>query len=216
MAWFILLAGLAIVLISRGPDLLRIPGTMLSPTSRTAFDSWLNEDPARAEGHAALLEYLTAQGVSDVVPVWQLTRIDGHYARRCDLPVFRIPPRELWPNIVPALRLVRDEVKPRVGEVEVLSSYRTPDLNTCARGASRSNHLDFSALDLRTVDGKSGPDFYQRLCAMQDAAGPGSRMGLGAYYDASRPNYAGGRFHIDAEGFRSWGRSYTAASSPCR
>lgn len=50
---------------------------------------------------------------------------------------------------------------------------------------------------------------------MHDAAGPGSRMGLGAYYDSVEGEYSGGRFHIDGEGYRDWGRSYTSDSSPC-
>ena len=214
--WLLLLLALVLIAIERGPELLRIPGAMLDPTSRAAFDNWQDEDSQRAEEHAALAQFLEDRGVGQVVPVWQLARIDAHYASRCELPIFRIPPRELWGNIVPALRLVRDVVKPEVGEVAVLSSYRTPELNTCARGASRSNHLRFAALDLVTVDRQSGAEFYQQLCAMQDATGSASRLGLGAYYDASRPNYAGGRFHIDADGYRSWGRSYTSASSPCR
>ena len=212
----LVLVGAGLILWDRLPDLSRFPGTVLSPTSRMAFDGWLDEDTVNAQEFAALEEFLRDEGVAGIVPTWQLTRIDGHYARRCDLPVFRVPPRGVWPNVVPALELVRDEVEPRIGQVQVLSSYRTPELNTCARGASRSNHLDFSALDLATEDRRRGAEFYKELCAMQDAAGAGSRMGLGEYFDPAEPGYAGGRFHIDPEGYRSWGRSYTSASSPCR
>ena len=214
--WLLLLGGIALVLVSRWQDIVRWPVGLVAPTSQAAFESWRTEDESRSLGYASFVAFLDERGVSSVVPPWQLLRIDAHYAARCDLPVFRLPPEELWPNIVPALRLVRDEVTPRIGAVEVLSSYRTPELNLCARGASRSNHLEFSALDLVTVERQGGAEFYQRLCAMQEAAGPRTRMGLGAYYDASQPGYAGGRFHIDADGFRSWGRSYTSASSPCR
>ena len=216
LAWLLLIVGLALVAWERLPDLARLPGFPGDPTSRSAFDDWVRADPDRRQEFARLQAYLRTQGVSGIVPAWQLTRIDGHYAQRCDLPVFRVPPETLWPNIVAPLKLVRDEVEPAVGEVQVLSSYRTPELNVCARGASASNHLDFSALDLATRDRRGGAAFYQELCAMQDRAGAASRMGLGAYFDPVEPDYAGGRFHIDAGDYRSWGRGYGSASSPCR
>ncbi|MBH5321874.1 hypothetical protein I5L03_04680 [Erythrobacter sp. JGD-13] len=184
--------------------------------SELAFQSWLEEDPARGKQFARFTAFLAEEGVADVVEPWQLMRIDSYYARECEVEPFTIPPEELWPNVLPALRLVRDEVVPTVGPVSVLSSYRTPELNACARGASRSNHLDFSALDLATEPRRRGEGLYRELCTMHDAAGPESRMGLGAYYDPADEGFAGGRFHVDGEGYRSWGRSYTSASSPCR
>lgn len=213
--WLLLLFGVALVVIEKLPEIIRMPGQLLSPTSRSAFNGWLTADPERGARFTEFEAFLAEEGVAGVVPAWQLTRIDAHYAQRCNLPVFRIPPRELWSNAVPALQLVRDTVEPRIGPVQVLSSWRTPELNVCARGASGSNHLDFSALDLATEDRRRGAEFYDELCAMQDAAGPSSRMGLGAYFDPNEPDNAGGRFHIDAGGYRSWGRSYSSASSPC-
>ncbi len=217
IAWTLL--GVAAVLAREHRDtLLReivapLPG---AADSRLAFEGWLEEDPARGEEFARFTAFLAEEGVADVVEPWQLMRIDSYYARECEVEPFTIPPEELWPNVLPALRLVRDEVVPTVGPVSVLSSYRTPELNACARGASRSNHLEFSALDLATEPRRRGEDLYRELCAMHDAAGPESRMGLGAYYDPADEGFAGGRFHVDGEGYRSWGRSYTSATSPCR
>lgn len=215
LAWLLIVAGLLFVLWQR--DAFDRPIAAIAPTGETAFDLWIGEDNARRVGFQQFEGFLRQQGVADVVPAWQLMRIDAHYATRCDLPVWHMPPRDLWPNIVPALRLVREHVVPTVGEVEVQSSWRSQELNACARGASRSRHIAFEALDLLATD---PPDdlaaFYGELCAMQARAGAGSRMGLGAYYDPSDPAYnQRGRFHIDAAGFRSWGRSYTSATSPC-
>jgi hypothetical protein len=57
---------------------------------------------------------------------------------------------------------------------------------------------------------------YRELSVMQERAGRESRMGLGAYYDPTDPDYnPEGRFHIDAAGYRSWGRTYGSASSIC-
>ena len=183
--------------------------------SRAAFDDWLAQEPARTREFAQFEAFLQEEGVAGIVESWQLWRIDGYVARRCEVEAFAIPPEELWANVVPALRLVRDEVIPVVGAVQVLSSYRTPDINQCSGGAARSNHLEFSALDLATEPRRRGEALYRELCAMHNAAGPGSRMGLGAYFDTDEGEYSGGRFHIDAEGYRDWGRSYSSASSPC-
>ena len=190
-----------------------VPG---AANSEIAFEAWLAENPEREERFAAFTAFLADEGLADVVEPWQLMRIDSYYARRCETDPFAIPPEELWPNVLSALRLTRDEVVPAVGAVQVLSSYRTPELNVCAGGASGSNHLAFSALDLATLPRREGEALYRELCAMHAVAGPASRMGLGAYYDPSDESFAGGRFHVDGEGYRSWGRGYSAASSPCR
>lgn len=212
----LLLVGAAVLVIDRGlPDIVRLQGGAVSPTSEAAFESWLAKEADRATEFREFEAFLVSEGVGNVVPAWQLTRVDAFYAGRCEISPFAIPPENLWQNIVPALRLVREEVIGTVGPVRVLSSYRTPELNACARGAGRSKHLSFSALDLATVDGRRGETLYRDLCLMHEQAGHSSRMGLGAYYDFNEPEYGGGRFHIDAEGYRDWGRSYTAQSSPC-
>lgn len=189
--------------------------TLPTANSRAAFDEWQAEAPDRAERYARFSAFLSDEGVADVVEPWELLRLDAYVAERCDTQVFAIPPEELWPNIVPALRVVRDKVIPAVGPVTVLSSWRNPETNACAGGAPRSNHLEYSALDLATQPRRVDASLYRDLCAMHEAAGPASRMGLGAYYDPVEGEYSGGRFHIDAEGYRDWGRSYTSASSPC-
>ncbi|MEW4447478.1 D-Ala-D-Ala carboxypeptidase family metallohydrolase [Qipengyuania sp. JC766] len=213
-----LVGGVALVLVDRGllPVAMRIPVSAVAPDSEAAFERWLAKEPERAPQFRKLQGFLQAQGVGQIVPAWQLTRVDAYYAAECGIEPFALPPEDLWPNVVPALRLVRDEVIPAVGPVEVRSSYRTPELNVRAGGAGGSRHLDFAAVDLGTQDRQRGEALYRTLCAMHESAGAGSRMGLGAYYDPDEPGYAGGRFHVDASGYRSWGRGYTRASSPCR
>lgn len=210
---------LAIILVVRERGLPALPIPMpggQSADSRSAFDAWLAGDPERARQFMQLETYLGERDVAGVVPHWQLARIDAYYASKCGLEPFRIPPRELWANIVPALALVRDEIVPVTGPVDVRSSWRTPELNACASGAAASRHLSFSALDLMTRDRQHGEEFYRQLCAIHRNAGADTRMGLGAYFDPEEPQFGGGRFHIDAGGYRSWGRGYTSASSPCR
>ncbi len=212
---FLLMAIVAAALVVWLRELSQVPVATPDPTSEAAFKNWLADDISRTAEFRKLSAFLREHEVADVVPVWQLTRIDAFYTGRCDIEPFIVPPEELWPEIVPALERVRSYVVPAVGEVTVLSSYRSPELNVCARGASRSKRLEFAALDLATVDRKEGRELYRKLCRMHADAGDDSRMGLGAYFDLDDSEYGGGRFHIDAEGYRSWGRDYTRASSPC-
>ncbi|MEL1251400.1 FecR/PupR family sigma factor regulator [Aurantiacibacter gilvus] len=211
----VVLAGLAV-----GTALLfrdRLHGLLVGDdtNSHAAFERWLAADAEHGQAFGRFETFLQSQGVSGVVPDWQLLRIDTNLAARCDQPSFAVPPEGLWPRIVPALRLVRDRVEPLVGEVEVLSAFRPTAINTCVGGASGSKHMAFAALDLATVDRQHDAAFFTSLCAMQARAGPASRMGLGAYFDPADPDRAHGRFHIDGEGFRNWGFDYTSRSSPC-
>lgn len=58
------------------------------------------------------------------------------------------PPRELWEEIVPTLRLV-DDLRAHFGQpITLLSSYRSPRYNSAVGGASRSLHKRFMALDI--------------------------------------------------------------------
>lgn len=182
-----------------------------------AFRQWLEGDPDRALAFAEFERFLKREGVGDVVPAWQLTRVDMARAAGCALGEFTIPPSDSWSEVVPTLELVDSVIIPAVGEVEVLSALRTPEANQCAGGASRSKHLTFEALDLRALSIENREALFETLCETWRATAPESRMGLGAYYDPSDPPYNPiGRFHIDAGGYRSWGRSYSSDTSPCR
>lgn len=185
------------------------------PYSKASFDIWVAADPQRRSEFGDFTQFLERAGVGSVVPVWQLMRTDINRSRSCARPQFLIPPREDWGNIVPVLTLLRDHVVETVGEVEVQSSFRTVEFNTCVGGASKSRHLDFSAVDLIAVDAIPNRELFRRLCALQKRIGPRSQMGLGAYFDPQRPDVSNGRFHIDASGYRSWGYSKRSDSSAC-
>ena len=186
-------------------------------TGEEAFRQWLEGDPDSARAFAEFETFLKREGVGAVVPAWQLTRVDMARASGCALGEFAIPPSDRWNEVVPALELVDSVIIPAVGEVEVLSAFRTPEANQCAGGASRSKHLTFEALDLRALSVDNREALFDTLCERWRAAAPESRMGLGAYFDPGDPSYNRiGRFHIDAGGYRSWGRSYSSDTSPCR
>jgi hypothetical protein len=186
------------------------------PYSYESFDAWLAEREANRADFREFERFLASQGVGDVVPAWQLTRSDSQRSAKCERPEFLIAPREKWPNIVPALRLLRDHVKPSLGELEVVSSYRTEAFNGCAGGASRSKHLAFEALDLIAPGSPDQRELFLQLCEIQRELGPASRFGFGAYFDPTRPDRGNGRFHVDASGYRNWGFGYVGATSACR
>ena len=189
------------------------PGSRYSEAS---FDRWLAQDDSRKETFGRFEGFLADQGVSDVVPAWQLLRTDANYAAWCGFGAFEMPAEEKWPAIVPTLRLVRQEVIPVVGRVEVFASNRSAELNECVKGAKGSRHLAFAAVDLVAPDRTDNRKLFEDLCAMHRRVGARSRMGLGAYFDPAKPVASRhGRFHIDQSGFRTWGFDYHRASSYC-
>lgn len=192
-----------------------------APSSAEAFNEWLftpggAHSAEKARRYAEFQTFLEQRGVAGIVPSWQLLRLDAQYAARCGSDFFAIPPREMWSEIVPALRLVREHVIPVTGRLEVMSAWRSPAINACVNGAARSRHMEFKALDLVAPDREERSQLFADLCRLQQRVGSRTAMGLGAYYDPTdlQLNIAG-RFHIDAAGYRTWGFDYTGKSNPC-
>jgi Peptidase M15 len=182
------------------------------------FQAWLIANPDQAPQFEALKVYLAREGVDDVLPLWQLVQTETQEAAaKCEIAGYAVPPRAMWPTIVPTLRLVRDEIVPLLGPVKVLSSFRTNEANRCALGAPESPHKRYSALDLAMVDPLPQADMFAKLCKHWYGLSPRWGYGLGAYYVR---NYAAynqeGRFHVDTLGRRTWGYSYGAYTSHCR
>ena len=205
----LLLAGLALLTTVRlaHDDSMSADGKQdFGPSSKQAFLDWANANSQRLDAHVEFDKFLDREGVGGVIPTWQLMRVDGNYASRCHTDFFNIPPREEWPNIVPALRLVRDEVIPTVGSVAAVSSWRSPAINSCVNGASQSRHLRFEALDMVALEVRDTKTLFRQLCELPGAVGRRKGMGPGAYFDPDvLERYKRGRFHIDASGYRSWG-----------
>jgi uncharacterized protein YcbK (DUF882 family) len=179
--------------------------TNCNPLREDEFAQWLAVNNNR-QATAALTEYLKTNGVGDVVAIDQLLRSDTQW-RRCHSHPFAIPPKDKWPEIIPTLHLIRDEVKPLIGPVEAMSVFRSPGINLCIKGASLSYHLQFRAIDLRPAKSVSRDELIEKLCALHARNGRALNMGLGIY--------RGTRFHIDTAGYRRWGHDHHAISSPC-
>ena len=109
-----------------------------------------------------------------------------------------LPPRNIWKNIVPALRIV-DELRDSFGRsCTILSSYRSPGYNRAVGGASSSQHLEFTALDI-TFDGISPQRVYDRLLEWRKAGKFTGGLGL---YPSS------GFVHIDTRGRNATWRGF--------
>ncbi len=107
------------------------------------------------------------------------------------------PPKRLWKSIVPTLRIV-DQIRESFGKpCRILSSYRSPDYNKAVGGASMSQHMEFTALDI-AIDGVPARLVYERLLQWRKE---GKFIGGLGYYPSS------GFVHIDTRPRNStwWG-----------
>lgn len=185
-----------------------LPRADLAPgQSKADYYAWLARDPAHRARVQAFRDHLAAQGLEDVVPVWQLVRTASSW-RACNAARFEVAPPEKWAHITTTLRFVRDEVVPALGEVEALSAYRNEALNRCSAGAPRSAHRLFFALDLAPVNpAVTRAQMIRQVCA--------AHARDGRAYDAGLGFYTGMRFHVDSNGYRKWGANGRGATSPC-
>lgn len=162
----------------------------------------------KAKGEVNAIEaYLDREGVGDVLPLGDILRSDARWRHCPNAQPFSVPPRTMWPAIVPTLRYIRDEVVPAVGPVRVVSGYRDPAANGCFKGAKASRHLRFAALDLMPQRPLKREDLIATLCPLHGRNGARFAVGLGIYKVT--------RFHIDTAGYRRWGADYRGATSPC-
>lgn len=191
-------------------------GIPIADVSRPAFDRWLSSRAGRTEDYAAFEQFVARAGYGDMLPAWTMLRAERRRSARCHAEPFVMPPRRVWPNILPALKLVRERVMPAIGAVEVASAFRDTTLNDCSGGAGQSRHMTFSAFDLEPTAQPDATTSFTLLCRAWRRAGAASDWGLGAYYDAAHLNWnSKGRFHVDGTGWRTWGFSKHRASSGC-
>lgn len=178
-----------------------------SPTSASAFNSWLDEAPSRRADVQAFEAFLGQEGVGGVLPTWEILLNDTSWSECHAGAPFSLAERAYWPHIVNTLRYIHDEIVPTIGPVQVDSGYRDVGLNRCSGGAAHSAHAQFYALDLTPVRSMDRSALIDRVCANHARYGAAYHIGLG-FYDHER-------FHIDSRSFRRWGSDYHAATSPC-
>jgi len=170
------------------------------------YRAWVARASWRPIYVKAFHDYLTTYGVGGVAPTWQLLRTATDW-QKCNAQPFEVPPTNAWPNIVAALRYVGTYVTPRIGPVEVVSVYRNPTLNACAKGAQESTHRYMGAIDMVPLRPTSREMLMTELCRIHRASGERFWVGLGLY--------KGLRFHIDAKKFREWGMAGARGGFGC-
>jgi hypothetical protein len=189
------------------PPRLESHGELAPGQSKADYYAWLARAPENRARVLAFRDHLAAQGLEDVVPIWQLIRTSSSW-RQCAAERFEVAPRDKWDHISTTLRFVRDEVVPALGEVEALSGYRNESLNRCSAGAPASAHRLFFALDLTPLSpGITRVGMIRSICTAHARDGRAYNTGLGFYN--------GMRFHVDSNGFRRWGADGRGATSPC-
>lgn len=182
-------------------------GCNLGPSAPDYSDYQLwSQKSANAKAAGQLADFLRRERVDQVIPLHQLLRNDVKW-KRCGAEPFSVPPRTLWPHMVPTLEVIRDEVIPLLGPIEALSVFRTDQINRCIGGASKSYHMRFYAIDMRPTANVSRAELVSMLCDLHRRKGRSLGLGLGIY--------GGTRFHIDTVSFRTWGIDYKKRTSPC-
>ncbi|HEY0086020.1 MAG TPA: D-Ala-D-Ala carboxypeptidase family metallohydrolase [Allosphingosinicella sp.] len=169
--------------------------------------AWLARDPGARAEVLSFKSYLSAAGVDEVVPTWQLVRTASKW-RECSGPRFEVAPTGEWVHIAETLGFVKSHVEPVIGPVEAVSGFRNAELNQCSGGAKASAHRHFYALDLVPAnESVSREAMIRSICRIHDFRGQDYGIGLGFY--------TGTRFHVDSKGFRRWGADGKGATSPC-
>ena len=158
------------------------------------FARFLNENNAHAT-YEEFMYFLHSHDVHTIVPAWQLWQ-QGSDWKRHKLSKYALPDRQYWDGMVNTLVFLKYDLIPYIGDVKVLSGFRTPHYNRLAGGAGKSRHLTFSALDLMPVADINRSDLHGILQNRWHSFGRDYNLGLGLYSNL--------RFHIDTGGYRQW------------
>lgn len=158
------------------------------------FKQFLHDNNAHAD-YEEFVYYLQSYGVNQIVPAWQLLQ-QGTDFRKHNLPRYALPDRENWDEMVETLIFLKYDLVPHIGDVRVLSGFRTPTYNRLAGGVGKSRHLTFSALDLQPVEDIDRKQLHRILQNRWHTIGEDYDLGMGLY--------SGSRFHIDTGGHRQW------------
>lgn len=158
------------------------------------FQNFLRRDDHRAR-FASFSDFLRSHGVDDAVETHTLLR-QGATWLEVDEPAYALPPQKYWPNMVATLKLLRDQVVPAVGPVEILSGYRTDNYNRKHNESASAQHRDFCGLDLVPKSNIGRKELVEELRSLHARLAPESDLGLGIYDDVL--------FHMDSCGYRIW------------
>lgn len=174
------------------------------------FEQWkLTQDPKLIAEYEAFF----VGKVQQVPTLYELTLNSHPLTAECEQHRFSLPPKNLWANLVEPLQLIeRLQHAGYFAHYKIVSVYRSQEANRCVHGAKASKHLSNFAVDFQTLDEQRKPypnhdAIDQKLCQFWHLQGRKHRLGLGLYSKQ--------RFHIDTQGYRTWGIGFKSVSSPC-
>ena len=143
----------------------------------------------------------------------ELTANRNFMPEKCYSKRFAIPPKALWQNVVSSLQLLEKlNTSDYFKTYSITAIYRDPELNKCVGGAGKSKHLynyavDFYVLNPQESSENERVELIQKMCQFLKVEGKNFKMGLGVY--------GHNRYHIDTQGYRTWGKDFKSKSSPC-
>ena len=146
-------------------------------------------------------------------PLMELVTNRNFVPKNCEYKRFSIPPKKYWNNLKSSLLLLEKlHQNEYFKSYTITATYRNPELNTCVDGAKKSKHIQNFAVDFHILNPKEthkadSERLEQKLCDFWRKEGKQYRMGFGVY--------GNNRFHIDTQSYRTWGKDYSAKTSPC-
>ncbi len=174
------------------------------------FEQWKHtQNPEQLKRYEQIfLKHLKQQPT-----LYELT-INSHPLKaECEQYRFALPPEKDWKNLLEPLALIEQLQKQGIyAHYKIVSVYRSPEANRCIGGAKASQHMNNFAVDFQTLDEsfQHYPDhdvMDQQLCQFWRQQGKKLGLGLGVYGKQ--------RYHIDRQGYRTWGIGFRSVSSPC-
>ncbi len=145
-------------------------------------------DPEIAALLAEIDDMLDSAGVGKYTSAKELTVMPKAPGRP-----FAIPPRALWPNIIPTMQRIQ-ELRETLGYPLIFRGYRDPSYNKAVGGASGSLHQWFSGVDMYVKDGGTTRkrQLGRETAKLYLKYGTQDNMGFGAYGEPTPSNT-----HID-------------------
>jgi len=171
-----------------------------------AYEEWLSANPQKAILVREYQGFLNQNQVGHIIPMRELLQGCADNPLKPEL-AFDLPPKELWPNIVPTLKWFEKNARPIIGRVRLYHGYRNPEANK-ACGSHSPVHPANSAIDFVPLEMHDPAKIERLMCSAFRSKGKSARVGMGFY--------GVGLIHIDTRGYRSWGPDTRSATSPCK
>ena len=94
------------------------------------FARFLKENNSHSD-YEDFVYFLQSHDVHNIVPVWQLLQ-QGSDWEKYQLPKYAMPDRDHWNSMLNTLVFLKYDLIPYIGDVRVLSGFRTPHYNQLA------------------------------------------------------------------------------------